>query len=171
MEHINIQQTQPSFPGNRKSDKNPNNTCHFITKEQVPGNRFRDVTYIKFECTVRNEKAEKHRTRLVIGGNCIKNAGDLETSTVEMLLVKIMLNSVVSTPGAKFISINIFNFYLNTLMLRYEYMKLKLSNLPDKIIQDYKLRNIATCNGSVSMLKRKKICMVYPGRSVSKQIT
>ena len=30
--------------------KNPSNTYHFIRKEQVPENRFRDVTYGKFEC-------------------------------------------------------------------------------------------------------------------------
>ena len=84
--------------------KDPTNTCHFITKEQVLDNCFRDVTYGKFECTVRNEKAEKHRTRLVIGGHHIKNAGDMGTPTAEMLLVKIMLNSVISTPGLIYVN-------------------------------------------------------------------
>ena len=60
------------FQGVRNRIKDPTNTCHFIAKEQVPDNRFRDVTYGKFECTIRNEKAEKHRTRLVIGGNRIQ---------------------------------------------------------------------------------------------------
>ena len=118
-------------------------------------NRYRDVTYGKFECTVRSEKAEKHRTRLVIGGNRITNAGDVGTPTAEMLLVKIMLNSVISTPGAKFMSIDISNFYLNTPMLRYECMKLKLANLPEEIIQEYKLHDIATSNGSVHVEVRK----------------
>ena len=45
-------------------------------------------------------------------------------------------------------SIDISNFYLNTPMLRYKYMKLKLSNLPEEIIQEYKLRGIATSDGS-----------------------
>ena len=58
----------------------------------------------------------------------------METPTAEMLLVKIMLNSVISTSGAKFMSIDISNFYLNTPMLWYEYMKLKLSNLSEEII-------------------------------------
>ena len=89
----------------------PTNTCHFIRKDQVPSDRFKDVTYGKFECTVRTEKAEKHRTRLVIGRNNIKNSGDVGTPTAETLLVKIMLNSVISTPGAQFMSIDISNFY------------------------------------------------------------
>ena len=47
--------------------KDPINTCHFVTKEQVQDNHFRDVTHGKFECTVRTEKAKKHGARLVIG--------------------------------------------------------------------------------------------------------
>ena len=46
-------------------------------------------------------------------------------------------------------SIDISNFYLNTPMIQYEYMKLKLSNLPEEIIQEYKLHDIATSNGAV----------------------
>ena len=124
--------------------KNPTNTCHFIKKDQVPADRFKDVTYAKFECTERPQKTEKHRTRVVVGGNKVHFPGDTGTPTAEMLLVKIMLNSVVSTPGARFMSIDIKNFYLATPMKRYEYIKLKLNTLPDKIIREYKLANIAT---------------------------
>ena len=66
-----------------------------------------------------------------------------------MLLVKIMLNSVISTPGAKFMSIDIKNFYLATPMDRYEYLKLKLCDIPAEIINEYGLRNIATPDESV----------------------
>jgi len=110
------------FQGVGKRIKNPTNTCHFIRKDQVPKDRFKDVTYGKFECTVRPQKAEKHRTRLVVGGNRIKYPGEVGTPTAEMLLVKILLNSVVSTRGAKFMSIDIKNFYLVTPMERYEYI-------------------------------------------------
>ena len=51
-----------------------------------------------------------------MGGNRINYPGEVGTPTAEMLLVKIMLNSVVSTPGAQFISIDIKNFYLATPM-------------------------------------------------------
>ena len=71
---------------------------------------------------------------MVVGGNKVHFPGDTGTPTAEMLLVKIMLNSVVSMPGARFMSINIKNFYLATPMKRYEYIKLKLNTLPDAII-------------------------------------
>ena len=66
-----------------------------------------------------------------------------------MLLVKIMLNSVISALEAKFMSIDISNFYLAPPMIRYEYMNLNMSNLPEEIIQKYRLRDIATSDGSV----------------------
>ena len=40
-------------------------------------------------------------------------------------------------------------------MKRYEYIKLKLDTLPDKIIQEYKLRDIATKDGAVYVEVRK----------------
>jgi hypothetical protein len=41
------------------------------------------------------------------------------------------------------------NFYLNTPMTRYEYMRLKLTDMPDDIIEHYKLRDVATPDGYV----------------------
>ena len=135
--------------------KEPTNTCHFIKKTQVPLDRFKDVTYVKFECTERPQKTEKHRTRAVMGGNKIHFPGDTGPPTAEMLLVKIMLNSVISTPGARFMSIDIKNFYLATPMKRYEYCKIKLDTLPEEIIKEYKLRDIAMPDGAVYVEVRK----------------
>eukprot|EP00804_Cyclotella_cryptica_P005399 CCRYP_017080-RA/>CCRYP_017080-RA protein AED:0.44 eAED:0.44 QI:0/-1/0/1/-1/0/1/0/144 len=60
-----------------------------------------------------------------------------------MITVKILLNSVISTLNAKFMTIDIKDFYLNTPMARPEYMRLKLSDIPAAIIDLYKLRDIA----------------------------
>ena len=64
-----------------------------------------------------------------------------------MLLVKCLLNSVVSTKRAKFMSIDISNFYLNTPLPRYEYMKLKLTDIPQEVIDKYKLEDKVTPYG------------------------
>ncbi len=94
--------------------KNPTNTMFFVNKTDVPQERFKDVTYGKFVCVVRPQKAEPNRTRLTLGGNLVNYPGEVGTPTADMLLIKIMLNSVVSTPRAKFMGIDISNFYLNT---------------------------------------------------------
>ena len=42
--------------------------------------------------------------------------------TANLLTVKLLINSIISTAGAKFMTMDIKDFYLNTPMARYEYM-------------------------------------------------
>ena len=56
-----------------------------------------------------------------------------------MLTVKLLFKSVVSTKGAKFVIIDIKYLYLNTPMKRYKYMRLKLAELPEDFVNEYKL--------------------------------
>ena len=55
------------------------NTIQFIRAADVPSDRRRDVTYGQFVCSVRPEKAEKNRTRFVVGGERINYPGEVET--------------------------------------------------------------------------------------------
>ena len=125
------------------------NTIKFIYKRDVPSNRMKDVTYGQFVCVIRPEKAEIHRTRFVVGGNKINYPGEVATPTAEMLVAKLLFSSVISTPGARFMTMDISNFYLMTPLKRPEYVKLKLSDIPEEIIVEYKLRELATPDGSV----------------------
>jgi hypothetical protein len=56
---------------------------------------------------------------------------------------KILINSVISTLGAKFLVIDIKKFYLNTPLGRFEYMVINLSSLPQETIDKYDLLNPA----------------------------
>jgi hypothetical protein len=127
------------------------NTIHFIRKEEIPPDRLRDVTYIKFVCTVRTEKSEPNRTRATVGGNLINYPDDVGTPTASLLLVKILLNSVISTEGARFATADLSNFYLMTPLKRPEFLRVKLSDIPEEIIREYNLREIATPDGWVYM--------------------
>ena len=44
------------FQGIGDGTKKPSNTCFFINKQQVPPERFKDVTYCKFVCSIREQK-------------------------------------------------------------------------------------------------------------------
>ena len=79
---------------------NPTNTISFKSKNEVPRDRSKDTIYGKFVCSVRPQKAEPDRTRLTVGGNCINYPGEVGTPTADMLLVKYMLNTVISTMNA-----------------------------------------------------------------------
>ena len=70
---------------------------------------------------------------------------------------KIMLNSVISTPGAKFMIKDVKKFYLNTPMTRYEYLWLCMSNILDDVKQHYQLQQKATNNGYIYVEIRKGI--------------
>lgn len=55
-----------------------------------------------------------------MGGNLINYPDDVGTPTANLLLIKIFLNSVISTPGAKFANADLSNFYLMTPLKRRE---------------------------------------------------
>eukprot|EP00804_Cyclotella_cryptica_P015223 CCRYP_000751-RA/>CCRYP_000751-RA protein AED:0.35 eAED:0.36 QI:0/0/0/1/1/1/3/0/419 len=69
-----------------------------------------------------------------------------------MLTVKLLFNSVISTPGAKFMTMDISNFYLMTPLPRPEYLRLKLSDIPTEIITEYRLDLLAEPDGTIYVL-------------------
>jgi hypothetical protein len=98
---------------------------------------------------IRPKKAETHRTGFVVGGNRINYPGKVAAPTAKMLVAKLLFNSVISSHGARFIAMDIANFYLMNPLKRPEYVKIKLRDIPEEIIVEYKLRDIATPDGSV----------------------
>ena len=113
------------------------NTIFFIHKHKIPQDRLKDVTYIKFVVSVRTEKDDPYRIRATLGGNLIHYPDDVGTPTADLLLIKIFLNSVISSDGAKFATANLSNFYLMTPLKRPEYGRVKLTDIPDEIINEY----------------------------------
>ena len=87
-----------------------------------------------------------------MGGNFINYSDDVGTPTANLLLIKILLNSIISTPGARFANADISNFYLMTPLKHPEYAKVKLSDIPEEVIEQYKLREKVTSDGFVYMM-------------------
>ena len=107
----------------------------FITKDEVPFDRFRYVTYGQTACNYQEEKEDPSQARLVVVGDRINYSGDVVTPTPDMLRVKLLWNIVVSTPGAKFFTAYIRLFYLLTSFKRKEYVRLKLSDMPEDVVE------------------------------------
>ena len=128
---------------------NPTNTIKFIRKQDIAKGRFKDVTYGTFVCSVRPEKKEKNRTRYVVGGNHTNYDGPVATPTADMMVAKLLFNSVVSTKGAKFMTMDISNFYLMTPLPRPEYIRISINDIPDEIIKEYGLKEKADHKGMV----------------------
>jgi hypothetical protein len=116
------------------------NTIFFIHKSAVPAGRV--ITYGRICVNIRPQKAETHRTRLTVGGNLIEYPDDVSTPTADITTAKLLFNSVVSTHRARFCVADIKDFYLNTEMKRYEYMRLAISLIPQEIIEQYNLMDL-----------------------------
>jgi hypothetical protein len=82
-----------------------------------------------------------------MGGNLINYPDDVGTPTANLLLIKIFLNSIISTPGDKFANADISNFYLMRPLKRPEYAKIKFSDIPEEVIKEYKLDEKVTSDG------------------------
>jgi hypothetical protein len=82
-----------------------------------------------------------------MGSNLINYPDDVGTPTANLLLIKIVLNSVISTKG--FANANLVNFYLVTPLKRPKYAKIKLSDIPEEVINKCKLHQYMTPDGWV----------------------
>ncbi|KAL7479275.1 hypothetical protein ACHAW6_005012 [Cyclotella cf. meneghiniana] len=72
-----------------------------------------------------------------------------------MVTIKILLNAVISTNGAKLMTIDINGFYLCTPMEQLEFMQLKLSDIPEDVITHYKLCALQTPDDYVDVSIQK----------------
>jgi hypothetical protein len=122
-------------------------TCFFIPKSLIPAHK--RPTYERICRNYQPQKEEEHCVRLTVGGNWIDYPGNKSTPTANLTTAKLLIHSTISTPGAKFLGINLANFYLNTPMLNPKYMHLHLDIIPDKIINYYNLCDIVTPDGWV----------------------
>jgi hypothetical protein len=85
------------------------NTIVFIHKHDVPAGR--QVTYCKQEASLRPNKTETHRVRNCAGGDRLDFPGPTATQTASLTTTKLLLNSTISTPNARFSAFDIKNFY------------------------------------------------------------
>lgn len=109
------------------------------------------MTYGRIVYDLKPNEDEKYRTRLTVDGDRIICTYDISTSTVELITVKLLLNSVILTPKVKFTTIAIKIFYLNTHMPNYEYARMPITLSPQNIIDQYRLQDIVTIDGYVYM--------------------
>ena len=74
-----------------------------------------------------------------MGGNHIIYPQDIGTLTASLKMIKLILNSVLFRPVAKFACFNVNNFYLATLIDRSEYARIKIKDIPEEFIKEYNL--------------------------------
>jgi len=131
-----------------------------IQYDDIPADRRKEITYSSVVCEVKSHKEDPNRTRITIGGNRICFPGNVGTPTGSLELVKLLINSILSRRGAKFVIFDIKDFYLNTPLERYKYVRVKLTDIPDEFIVEYNLQQFAI-DGWVYFKIRKR-CLWPP---------
>ena len=127
------------------------NTMFLIDKQAIPVDRWKDVIYGRVVVYYRLDKSDPYCTRLTVGGDRLNYPGDCITPEVSLTTVNLLLNSIVLTLNANFMTINIKDFYLNTPMVRSDYMLIKKVNLPNSVVIQYNIEAKATRDGYVHL--------------------
>jgi hypothetical protein len=107
----------------------------WIPKNRVPKHKM--ATYARYTVAVRPEKDEKYRCRITGGGDRLTYNGEVSTHTSSLETFKLLLNSTISTKGAKMATGDISNMYLYSFLDECEYVRFKVDQIPPEIITHY----------------------------------
>ena len=77
-------------------------TFRLIRLSDIPQARQKEICYSRVVCETKPQKEDQNRTRITIAVNRIVFPGEVATPTASLELVKLIVNSVLSCPGAKF---------------------------------------------------------------------
>ena len=84
-------------------------------------------------CNVCTKKAQPNWTQAMMYGDQINYPDGMKTPIASLLLIKTILNSVISLPGAQFANADISNFYLMTPLKQPAFSKIKTTDIPMKL--------------------------------------
>jgi hypothetical protein len=124
---------------NGKGDIPGTETITFIAPQEVPADK--TPTYIRVVVADRPEKSNPKRVRWTAGGNLISYAGNVHTQTADLVTAKIFFNSIISTPHAQCMCIDLKDFYLGTILPEPEYVRIPRYMIPDEVMDEYDLHD------------------------------
>ena len=89
------------------------NTLFVITFEDIPKYRLNEICYTSVVCEVRHGENNPNRMRITICGTNVCYPGDVGTNTASLEIFELMINSVLSREGAKYVCFDI-GFFTST---------------------------------------------------------
>ena len=139
------------------------NTCVFIRKADIP--KHKRATYLRIVAAHRPEKENAFRVRWTCGGNLIVYEFDASTKTADLPTVKCHLNSVLSTRNARFMTLDLKDFFLGTPLVDFEYMRIPRHCIPDVIMDLYNLWDMVEPDGYIYVrIERGMYGLPHAGR-------
>ena len=98
-----------------------------------------------------------HIVQITVVGDKLTFEGPVSTPTSELTASKLCWNSVISTPGVKYLVVDVKNFHLNNPMSNHEYYKIALSLIPQDVIYKYNLMD-KQINGFIYFRVKRVTC-------------
>ena len=114
---------------------------------EIPADK--KVTYPRVTTAYRPEKEDPYRTRITAGGDKLDYDGETATHSASMTTIKTHWNSVLSTKTAKYCTADCSNMYLESVLPSPQYVRFKLSQIPPRIQEQYKLEKYVDKDGYV----------------------
>ncbi len=103
--------------GDNKTGQKGTNAMFVMLPSDVPNiPRDRVVMYAWVVVDHRPQKVDPNQIRITTGGNLIHYPGKLTTRMANITMAKLHWNSVLSTPGAQYMTLDIKNLYLSALL-------------------------------------------------------
>ena len=86
----------------------PTDTFVFLSHEQIKNiTRKKTITYARIVVDFQPQKKDPYRVRITVGDNLINYNGPVATTTADLMTSKLLWNSILSTDGARYITIDI----------------------------------------------------------------
>jgi hypothetical protein len=116
----------------------------------------RVVTYAQVVVDHHPQKADPNRIRITNSGNLINYPRELTTRMADITTSKLHWNSVLSTPDAKYMCLDITFFNLSAPLDRYEYTRIPFALFPPWIAKQHDLAN-KIHNGHIYLEMRRAV--------------
>ncbi|MCK7513578.1 MAG: hypothetical protein MZV70_62525 [Desulfobacterales bacterium] len=155
--------------GHGSNMKSGTETMFFLPYTAIP--KHKKPTYLRIVAAFRPEKENPRRVRFTVGGDRIDYAGDVSTKTADLPTVKLLLNSIISTPDARFMTGDLKDFYLNTPMDEYEYMRIPVSIIPPSIMTEYALAPLIHHDNVYVEIRRGMYGLPQAGKIANDRLT
>jgi len=88
------------------------NTVFCLPVSAIPHDK--KATYLCIVCAHHPEKEVPHHVQWTMGGDCVKYEGNVSTETADIVMAKLLFNSIVSTPNGCCMIGDLKDFYLGT---------------------------------------------------------
>jgi hypothetical protein len=110
-----------------------------IYRNQIPEDRWKDITYYNPQVREKIKEGEHvRRVRGTAGGDKVNYPGATAARTASLEVVRALLNSTLADE-AEWSTADITDYYLNTPLLRPEYMRMTRRQISPTIMQEYDL--------------------------------